>query len=73
MDNELLATYYILHRVFNVYGCWNEEATDEKFDFYDVYENGKSGEMQHCINDGEPFFKMPTRNDIKKFIKTNNL
>jgi hypothetical protein len=74
--NELLATYYIEHkgvtrRKFHVRGCWDKETPENEFDFYDIDEevNGVS----QCINEGAPFYEMPTREEVKEFVKENNI
>lgn len=71
--NELLATYYILHRTFNVYGCYDKDTPEGEFDFYDVYEDFGSDKPSFCINDGDPFDEMPSRDDVKEFVEENNL
>jgi hypothetical protein len=64
MGNELVAVYYISGRKIDIVGCWDNESPEDEFDFYDVYisENGV------CLNEGNPFFSMPTRDEIRDFI-----
>jgi hypothetical protein len=76
MGNELVATYYIGHlgvtrRKFNVYGCWDKETPENEFDFFDVYLD--DDKTQECINEGEPFYDMPSREEIKEFVKENDI
>jgi hypothetical protein len=50
----------------DVYGCldnsnnWN---TDRPYDFYDAYINGI------CINEGDPFYEMPTEETLLPFVE----
>lgn len=63
MGNELVKSYVIDGKKFNVYGCWNKETPENKFDFYDIYdENGI------CINEGSMFFELPTIKIITDFL-----
>ena len=64
MGNELVATYYIFGEKYNVFGCWDNETEENTFDFFDVYDS-----VGTCINEGEPFWKEPTRESLKEYIK----
>lgn len=67
MGNELVATYYYNHKSYDVYGCWDKETPENEFDFYDLYrvEDGTST----CINEGDPFFVLPTRDEVIEYVK----
>jgi hypothetical protein len=67
MGNELLATYYYNHKRYNVYGCWDKETPENEFDFYDIFED--DGKSQICINEGELFYELPTRDEVIEFIE----
>ena len=64
MGNELKATYYILGKTYNIFGCWDNETPENEFDFYDVCE--KDGT---CINEGEPFYQFPTYDELREYIE----
>jgi len=66
MGNELLATFYILRKKYNVYGCWDKETPEQQFDFYDIYED--DGKTQEHLNTGEPFWEFPSWSEIFDFI-----
>jgi len=65
MDNQIVATFYINHRAYDIYGCWDKDTPQHKFDFYDIYD-----EEGFCINEGEPFYSFPTYHILKDFIDT---
>jgi len=65
MGNEMLAIYIIGFEKYTVYGCWDNDTLELEYDFFDVYdENGE------CINEGNPFWEFPTRQEIKEYVKT---
>ncbi len=68
MGNELIAKYYINGKSYDVYGCWDKETAEGKFAFYDVYDF-----EGNCINEGDPFYKEPHREDVKEIIEENLL
>lgn len=61
--NEQIASYYIGQRCYAVYGCWDKDTPENEYDFYDVYEG------RNCLTEGEPFYDMPTRDDVKEFVE----
>jgi len=72
LGNEIVATYYIeykglVRRKFHVYACWDGETPENEYDFYDVYLDDGTG--QFCVNEGNPFWELPTRDEVKEFIK----
>lgn len=71
MGNELLATYYYNHKEYQIIGCWDKTTPENTFDFYDVFEY--DGEHTECINEGEPFYEFPSRDEIIEFIKENEI
>lgn len=67
--NEHIATYLYDSRekgeqVFDVYACYDnmEQYNIRDVQFYDVYD--KSGV---CVNEGDPFYEMPSWYQIYKF------
>lgn len=64
MGNELVAIYYICSKKYYIYGCWDKETPEQEFDFYDIH-----GEDGFCINESEPFWSMPSRNELKEYIE----
>lgn len=60
--NELVKTEVVDGVKVDVYGCWDSETPENKFDFYDLYVGGE------CINEGEPCYTKPTKKDIKAFL-----
>jgi hypothetical protein len=66
-DNELVKTVKIGKTKVDVYGCWDNDTPENKFDFYDLYVDGE------CINEGEPCYKKPTREDIEAFLELREL
>jgi hypothetical protein len=61
--SEEVIRYTIDGEEYIVYGCWDGETPENKYEFYDVEVNGE------CINLGNPFWTKPTFEDIKKFLK----
>lgn len=47
--------------IYNVFACYNslDDYDDRKVDFYDVYDDSGL-----CVNEGEPFYKFPTWQQI---------
>ena len=64
MGNELKATYYILGRKYNIFGCWDKETPEYEFDFYDVHD-----EHGTCINEGEPFWEFPSYDELREYVQ----
>jgi len=62
MGNEDVAVYYVSGRKITVVACWDNETPENEYDFYDIYENG------NCLNEGSPFYSMPTREEVREFI-----
>ena len=62
--NELVATYIydntVTYGSYNVYACYDSitDYDNRKVAFYDVYNSG------FCVNEGEPFYEMPSWQDI---------
>lgn len=67
MGNQLIAQYYVLGNVYNIYGCWDKETPEYEFDFYDVFFQG------NCINEGNHFYTFPSWKELKEFIEENNI
>lgn len=68
MGNELLATYYINFKKYNIFGCWDNYTPKYEYDFFDVF-----NEKGICINEGCPFYDFPTRKEIKEFLNENEI
>jgi len=66
MGNELIAIYVYGKTRYYIYGCWDKETPENIFEFYDVYDVDGN-----CINEGEPFYELPTREDILEFLTIN--
>lgn len=51
----------VSYGIYNVFACYNsiKDYDNRKVDFYDVYDNDGL-----CVNEGEPFFDMPSWNLI---------
>lgn len=60
--NELVATYVMDDVRYDVYACYDSWADMDtrNVSFYDVY-NQKTGA---CVNEGDPWYTMPTWNEI---------
>ena len=60
--NERIAIYIMDDVEYSIYACYDswEDMDNRKVSFYDVY-NDKTGE---CVNEGNPFYSMPTWNVI---------
>jgi len=62
---EQVASYFYdkndSYGIYNVFACYNslEDYDNRKVDFYDVYDDSGL-----CVNEGEPFFDMPSWNLI---------
>ena len=54
MSSRLIATYELYNNHYDVYDCG---------DFYDVYEGN------WCMNEGEPFYTIPTLHEIITLIE----
>ena len=71
LGNELVATYYLGQKaILDVYGCWDGDTQENKFDFYDLYLRDLRGrKTSECINLGDPFHSLPTRNQVKRYYE----
>ena len=60
---EQVASYIfdknVSYGIYNVFACYDsvEDYDNRKVSFYDVYDNSGL-----CVNEGEPFFDMPSWN-----------
>jgi len=71
-----IKSYVIEGEEYNVYGEHemfpdkdeNGLRTNTGYDFYDVYVEDKEMECQNCINEGAPFFEVPTEKELKEFL-----
>ena len=63
MGNEIVAVYYYGKKKIYLYGCWDNNTHNVAYDFYDVYD-----EYGTCLNEGSPFFTMPSRAEILDFL-----
>ena len=61
--NELVRQVEVDGVKVNVYGCWDSDTPEGKFDFYDLDVNGE------CINLGEPLYRRPTIKTIRAFVE----
>lgn len=63
--SEQVASYIydrsVPYGIYNVFACYKslDDYDDRKVDFYDVYDDSGL-----CVNEGEPFFDMPSWNLI---------
>ena len=60
--NELVATYVMDDVLYDVFACYDsfDDMDTRNVSFYDVY-NQKTGE---CVNEGEPWYVLPTWKDV---------
>ena len=63
MGNQAVGLYWICGQEYTIYGCWDKDTKENCFDFYDVY-NAEG----ICINEGEPFYKFPTWEELKEYL-----
>ncbi len=75
MKDQLLATFYVNNRRFNVYGIHeDDEYTNQDFDFYDLFEEIKIESIveERHLNEGDPFYIFPMWEDIRDYIEAFN-
>lgn len=60
--NERVATYVMDDVSYDVYACYDSlrDMDGRNVSFYDIY-NAKTGE---CVNEFDPWYTMPTWNEI---------
>lgn len=59
-------------KIINVVGVWNSEADYQENkdpEFYDVYSYEPDEIIGTCINEGDPFYEMPTVADCEQLLK----
>lgn len=69
--NTDVATYKIKGKIIRVYACYDDYRDFESGktpDFYDVYED--NGQFQVCINEGDPYYELPTLFELEDLIDT---
>lgn len=66
--NEIVATKTIKNKEVNVYGCYDKGTKIGQYEFYDVYITIDG--VQHCMNEGDPFYKKPTVSELKDLVDT---
>ncbi len=65
--NEIVKTYEIDGKHYDVTGCYSNETPERDYDFFDVV----CRETGETINEGEPFETVPTENEIKAQLEIN--
>ena len=66
--NELVAKYvydnYVGYGFYKVFACYDsmEDYDSRKVSFYDVYDSDGN-----CVNEGEPFYEMPSWKEIYEY------
>tara|TARA_R110000868_G_C10878803_1_gene762794 strand:- start:738 stop:974 length:237 start_codon:yes stop_codon:yes gene_type:complete len=76
MSGRLIKSYIIEGEEYNIYGEYemypeldeNGMKVNAGFDFYDVYVECKKMNCQNCVNEGYPFFEVPTEKELKEFL-----
>lgn len=67
-----LETTEIDGKTINVYGVWNNtedyEANKDP-EYYDVYAHEPNEMIGVCLNEGNPFYEMPTVADCEQLLK----
>jgi len=66
--NEVVKTLKVKGYEVNVYGCYDYDTTIGKYEFYDVYI--VMNKIQHCMNEGDPFYKKPTKKEIVDLVNS---
>lgn len=66
--NEIVKTQTINDNEINVYGSYSKDTKIGKYDFYDVYIT--INDMQHCMNEGDPFYKRPTKKELIDLVES---
>lgn len=69
--NTEISKHTIQGKTIRVYGCWDEVRDYENDvvpDFYDVYYD--DGNIQHCMNEGDPFYEVPTLYELEELTKS---
>lgn len=64
----------VLGQTINIYGCWDDviDYNDGcEPDFYDVYAD--DGVTQWCLNEGDPFYYIPTKKELIDLVKSFEL
>ena len=66
--NELVATYVydksVAYGAYDIYACYDSmrDYDNRNVSFYDVYDHNGL-----CVNEGDPFYEMPTWKDIYEY------
>jgi uncharacterized protein YlaI len=64
--NNTVSTKRIRNHEVNIYGCYDKGTPIGKYEFYDVYITIDN--IQHCMNEGDPFYKKPTISELKDLV-----
>lgn len=62
MEKETVATYFVPYNKlgYDVVGYMDKDTPEGEYEFFDVFDNTTGA----CINEGNPFYEMPTRTDV---------
>jgi len=63
LGNEWIKNRVVDGVEVEIVGCWDEDTPENEYDYFDVFTNGL------CINLGEPFYTMPTEEEIRACLK----
>jgi len=63
LGNETIGTRKVDGVEVEVVGFWDDETPDNEYDYFDIFVEGL------CINLGEPFYEMPTDEDIRACLE----
>ena len=61
---ETIKTVKVLGKDIDIIGYYNENV--KGYDFYDIF----IAETGECLNEGSPFYKIPTMVEIKEYVST---
>ncbi len=70
--NTIVKTFKnVKGKTIDVYGCWDKLSDYEKGkrpQFYDVYD-----ELGTCLNEGDPYFRKPTKSELIDLVESFDL
>lgn len=67
VGDEIVSQHNLCEQLVVLYGLFDEETPEGKFESYDVYVEISGG--LYCVNEGDTLFKKPSTSKMRKMVQ----
>jgi hypothetical protein len=64
MGDMQVRTYTVNGENYTLYRCYEDDGEESDSDFYDLYDS-----KGNCLNEGDPYYEIPSRSEIVDLIE----